>query len=367
MTTLEHDPGHLLPDEDWAAVVAEAEAELARITAGHPAAEAPAVRGRTTGLLPLAGQVTAPRNGGVRKRGWPTFGVLHDAETPLVAGYAAAMARYFRDKAPTSCHYMVDPAETWGVLNDALIAWHCGNGNPNSLAVEQAGYARFTRAQWTTPDGLRQMDRVATIMRAAKARYGIGTYWMTDQQLRDAHAGRIVGGWATHDQCRRVLGGTTHTDPMPNYPLDLLMARANGEDDNVDAAQEDRIAEKAANKVWTAWFTVTGGPDTGKKIPAGAGHRDTWQRVQSNMIQLTALRGELAGLRSTVDTLGKALAAATGQPLDTAALLAQVDATVRAALEDATVQVDVNVTGRQPVTFAMDELPDGAWPMPGLE
>lgn len=232
------DPGHLIPEDAWQQVLADAAAEGARIGGGQLAPEAPSllrrVAGRVTGrygtgtAVPLSGQVNAPSNGGSRPRGGPTFGVLHSAETPLAAGYAAAIARYFAGGPGTSCHYMVDPRETWGVLDDLLVAWHCGNGNRNSLAVEQAGYARFSLAEWSTPDALAQEERVAAIMRAARDRYGIGLYWMTDDQLRLAHAGTIVGGWATHDQCRRVLGGTSHTDPMPNYPLDRVMARAIG-------------------------------------------------------------------------------------------------------------------------------------------
>lgn len=242
------DPGHLLPDADWAAVVAAAAVEAERISSGLRPMEAPLqVPGQYgTGALVVSGQVVAPRNGGRRPRGAPTFGVLHSAETPLAAGYAASIARYFRDKAPTSCHYMTDPAETWGVLPDELVAWHCGNGNPNSLALEQAGYARFSRAEWLTPAGHAQMARNGAVMRAARDRYGIGLYWMTDQQLRDAHAGRIVGGWATHDQCRRVLGGTTHSDPMPNFPLTEQMAIANGsttEDNDMDARQDQLLTQ----------------------------------------------------------------------------------------------------------------------------
>jgi hypothetical protein len=124
---------------------------------------------------------------------------------------------------------MVDPAQTIQMLDTGRVAWHCGNGNPRSIGVEQAGYAAFTPGQWSTPDGLTQMNRLAALAREFHAVHGIGMYLMTDQQLRDAHAGKGVGGWATHDQCHRVLGGTTHTDPMPHYPLDQLFALANGQ------------------------------------------------------------------------------------------------------------------------------------------
>lgn len=238
----EPDSGHLLPDPEWAAVVADAKRQAERIAAGHAPTEAPrglgAVEGELvtgdddeplrfgTGLsVPLSGIVTAARHGGARKA--PTFGVLHSAETPLRAGYAASIARMFATTTgDKSCHYMTDPAESWGVLDDLLVAWHVGNGNPNSIALEQAGYARFTRAEWLVPEGLAQMRRNGEIMRAARARFGIGLYWMTDAQLLQAHRREIVGGWATHDQCRRVLGGTTHTDPMPDFPLDVQMSLA---------------------------------------------------------------------------------------------------------------------------------------------
>ena len=250
MTAAPIDPGHLLPADAWAAVVAAAEAEAERIAAGRPAPEAPgeweASRspGRyATGLaLPLSGAVVARSAGGVRP-GWaPTFGVLHSAETPLRAGYAASLARnWFDEQAPTSCHYITDPAETWGVLPDERIAWHCGNGNTNSIGLEQAGYARFSRAEWTTPDGWAQMRRNAAVMRACRDRYGIGLHWMTDAELLAAHRRQIVGGWATHDQCRSVLGGTEHTDPMPNFPLQEQMALAIGEDDDMPLTRDDAI------------------------------------------------------------------------------------------------------------------------------
>lgn len=224
------DLGHLLPADVWAAVVAQAEVEAARIAAGGGAqARRDLFAPLTTGALPLSGVVTAARHGGARKA--PTFGVIHSAETPLRAGYAASIARMFatttQDK---SCHYMTDPAETWGVLDDLLVAWHVGGANPNSLGLEQAGMAAMTREQWLVPEGIAQMRRNGAVMRAARDRYGIGLFWNTDQQLRDAHARRVVAGWSWHDQCRVVIGGTTHTDPGRGFPFDVQMQIALDDD-----------------------------------------------------------------------------------------------------------------------------------------
>lgn len=224
-----YDVGHLLPDDAWARVQAEVEAWRPRLLAPLAA---------TRSAFPsVTGFVQCRWDGGPQP-GPITFGVLHDAETPLQAGYAQAIANYFAsDPIQTSAHFMVDPAATIQMLDTSRIAWHCGDGNQRSIGVEQAGYVRFTAADWTTADGMAQMARVANLMRDIRSVHGVGLFWMTDQQLVDAHAGRIVGGWATHDQCRRVLGGTSHTDPMPTYPLQQLMALANDgptEDDMTD-------------------------------------------------------------------------------------------------------------------------------------
>jgi hypothetical protein len=174
----------------------------------------------------VTGVITAKYHGGGMT---PKFGVLHDAETPLTAGYARSIANYFtRNTNETSAHFMVDPVDTIEMLDTGLVAWHCGNGNTRSIGVEQAGYASFNTGQWTTSDGQRQIQRVAALMRDIHAVHGIGLYWMSDQQIRDAHAGRIVGGWTTHHRCSIVLGGSSHSDPDPSYPYATLMSVANG-------------------------------------------------------------------------------------------------------------------------------------------
>lgn len=222
------DPGHLLPDRDWEKAEELAEEHRQRIEHGQPPQEAIRPDGRFgTGLrLALAGTVQARSHGPVRGR--PTFGVFHTMETPLRAGYAASIARYFAGGPGTSCHYNVDPAETWGVLPDNIVGWHVGNANTRSLGLEQSGRAAMTREQWLADDGMAQHRRSAEIVRHGRDEYGIGMFLMSDQQLRDAHAGKIIGGWTTHDQCRRVIGGTTHTDPGSGWPVDVVLQLAAG-------------------------------------------------------------------------------------------------------------------------------------------
>lgn len=168
--------------------------------------------------------VQAVAHGGAMPR--PTLIVVHSAETPLRPGYAASIAtNWFGNAASgvqTSAHFMVDPAETIRMLSDNVVAYHVGPAaNGFTLGIEQAGYARLTRDEWTTPAGLTQLRKVGALIAELAAAHGIPLRWATDDQIRAAARG-VPGGVCFHDDIHRVLGGTTHTDPMPHYPADLL-------------------------------------------------------------------------------------------------------------------------------------------------
>lgn len=189
------------------------------------------------------GYVQAAFHGGTMKSG-PCFTVVHDAETPLRAGYTDSIVEMFRvgPKAGTSAHAMVDPVKAIKMLPDNVVAYAAGpKANPLGWHLEQAGYASFTRAQWTTPDGMAQLRRAGACLREVHDTWGIPKRWMTDDQLRRAAAGdRSAGGMTTHKQVTRVLGGTTHTDPEENYPRDLLL-EAVLNDQGDDMANSDEI------------------------------------------------------------------------------------------------------------------------------
>lgn len=167
--------------------------------------------------------VQAVSHGGAMR---PTLQVVHSAETPLRAGYAASIAEnWFGRSAPTSAHFMVDPVELIRMLSDNVVAYAVGPaGNGFTLNWEQAGYAHLSRGDWITDAGLAQMDKLAAGIRERGLANGIPLRWATDDQIRAAAHG-VPGGICYHDDIRRVLGGTVHTDPTPNYPRDLLMQR----------------------------------------------------------------------------------------------------------------------------------------------
>lgn len=159
--------------------------------------------------------------------------VVHDVEAPLAQSYADSLAGpawFGSTKAQTSAHYLVGPSYAIQMVAEEDRAWHCGPaGNIISIGIEQTGYAAYSRADWTTPDGLQQINTLAALMSDIAQRHGgsRSPQRASNAQIQTyAAGGSLPGGvaWCTHHQITQALGGTTHTDPDPSYPYDLLQA-----------------------------------------------------------------------------------------------------------------------------------------------
>jgi hypothetical protein len=292
------DPGHLLEQDEWDWVVATA----------HNEAAAQARKVSFTAAL-AEFYLPAKYHGGSQI---PTIQVIHDAETPLEDGYAVAIGRFFQagPAAGTSAFKMIDPHRVVRMLSPFVVAYAAGpKGNPRALHYEQAGYARFTRAQWTTADGLAQLELLAAELASDGLEHGIPDRHLTDAQLRAwAAAGRpaSLGGRCTHDQIHRVLGGTTHTDPTPNYPLDLLNAAVTRHRNPAPAPdpQEDEMtdAQMAELKKYLRDLTGAGGGKTVTGVTETA---------------YNGLHADLAGVKADLATANAKLDALATKPAPT--------------------------------------------------
>lgn len=154
--------------------------------------------------------------------------VLHSAECPLKGGYAQSLTEWFSaTRYPAypeaSWHRFVDPIARVRAIPDELGAWHASEANGLSIGWEQAGYARYTRAEWLNPDGLVQLDNLAYDMAEVAVRDGIPAVWLTTAQVRAIldNGNRVIKGFCTH----RQIDPETRTDPGDGYPYDLLMER----------------------------------------------------------------------------------------------------------------------------------------------
>lgn len=219
-TELYVNPHHRVPDDEWAAVVRRAqeihEEALANKTGGAASPAGPIIdfRGRSNKHSGVSGLRTQ-------------LLVLHSAECPLRGGYAQSLTEWAITSAViASWQRFVDPIARVYMIDDNYAAWHASEANPMSIGWEQAGYARFSRAEWTTPDGMLQMESLAYDMAQVALRDGINPAWLTTAQVTAITSGRdtTTTGFCAH----RQIDPESRTDPGNGYPYDLLMQKICG-------------------------------------------------------------------------------------------------------------------------------------------
>jgi hypothetical protein len=151
---------------------------------------------------------------------------LHSAECPLQGGYAQSLTNWANTPLAAggvvaSWNTFVDPIARVQMLPKSHSAWHASEANVCSIGYEQAGYARFTRAEWLTDAGKAQLENLAFEMAQDAKAYGIPAVWLSDAQVRRAIEVGDVKGFSTH----RQIDPETRTDPGNGYPYDLLINR----------------------------------------------------------------------------------------------------------------------------------------------
>lgn len=178
-------------------------------------------------VAPIVNMPNTEKHSGIS--GIPTqLLVLHSGESPLRGGYAQSLTNWantpLRNGGPeASWHWFVDPIAIVSMVDPIYAAWHASEANPMSEGFEQAGYARFSRAEWTTQEGMKQLDNLAWIMAQRALANGIPAVWLTTDQIEAVtkRGNRTIKGFALH----RQIDPETRTDPGDGYPYDLLMER----------------------------------------------------------------------------------------------------------------------------------------------
>lgn len=156
--------------------------------------------------------------------------VLHSGESPLRGGFAQSLTNWANTPLSAggpvaSWHWFVDPIAIVSMVPPQYAAWHASEANPMSEGFEQAGYARFTRAEWLTADGMKQIDNLAWLLAQRAKANGIPMVWLTTAQVNAITSGRdrVTKGFCTH----RQVDPDTRTDPGDGYPFDVLTAKVN--------------------------------------------------------------------------------------------------------------------------------------------
>jgi hypothetical protein len=189
-----------------------------------------------------------------RPDGPPLWVVIHDMEASEHSGRAESTAAYFAnppDGRQVSSHFTVDNDSVIQCVDEDDIAWTVGNrpGNYRGINWELSGFANQTRAQWLDAFGVAMFAEMAPIAAASMRRWGIPNRWCS---IADLQARRP--GLTTHNDLRIAFGGTTHTDPGPNFPFDYLqqvLEAALNEEDDMDTNQSQKL-----DAIFNAWLTV---------------------------------------------------------------------------------------------------------------
>jgi hypothetical protein len=153
----------------------------------------------------------------------------HSGETPLRGGYAESLTRNNNadPKWQASWPSFVDPIARVRQIPWPNSAWTQGYANSFAVGLECAGYAHFTKAQWLTAEGRKQLENLAHEwayywLLEKKAGNTIPLRWLTDSEVRAVMAGnRSIKGFCTH----RQIDPASRTDPGPNFPYAELLNR----------------------------------------------------------------------------------------------------------------------------------------------
>ena len=182
-----------------------------------------------------------------------------------------------------SSHYYVDGDSIVQSLDTDLRAFHAGSrvGNDHAIAYEITGLTSWSRQRW--------LDSVAwpllvRQMRRDMAAHGIAPRRLTVEQMK---AGKL-SGIVTHDDMRRAWGGTDHTDPGPNFPLDHLMRLL--EEDDVELTDKVRTPDWA-RKRW---------PDLPEKITVETALASGYSHARSGKDETYRQRAMLEAILAAV-------------------------------------------------------------------
>lgn len=221
----------------------------------------------------------------------------------------------------TGSHYYADDVEVLQSTDTSRCVGHVGSdeGNERGLSYEITGVTGWTRQQWL--DNV-EWGKLAAAMARDCLFFGIPPVLLTHDQMRAFNAQNK--GFITHNMARIVWGGTTHTDPGPNFPMDHLLGLvANALGGAVDPELIKMLEYMAGRMLAVAylepkfsdWTTPSGSkpPEVGMVVPF-----TTW--AEKVLADLAAIRQGGAG--GGVDPAG--LEAAVRKVLTEPAVLAAI-------------------------------------------
>ena len=151
--------------------------------------------------------------------------VAHSLECDDKVGIAWSLVTGWLQDEQASVHTVTDRTGTTQSFDYDATAWHCGGGNQHGSGHEIVGRASWSVEQWNTATmdqamrhQARAMARKWVLRTMPKLGISYKPEWLSLAQIAEG----VLAGLVTHNDMRLVFGGTTHTDPGPNFPYKKL-------------------------------------------------------------------------------------------------------------------------------------------------
>lgn len=244
------------------------------------------------------------------------FIVAHSLECDDIPGIAWSLLNgWLQNPAEqASVHTLTDASETVQGMDYQNVAWHCGGGNQHGSGHEIVGRAGWSPDQW----GTASMDKAFRSLASVIARKWVHrtmphlgiTYlpeWLSLTQI----AAQNRAGLVTHNDMRLVFGGTTHTDPGPNYPYKKLRDYIHADialllgttpitppvpEDDMSQQDKDNIAE-LQRQVAAQAKQITALTGLSQRISAATGVIEgTMNKIRVNAAQTNGVVNALSGV-----------------------------------------------------------------------
>lgn len=233
-----------------------------------------------------------------KKYGIAIHNTSNDASDEGEASYATR-----RTDGISSHFYVDDDSVTQSIDTDDRVG-HAGskNGNENAIAFEITGGNGMSRSWWLANVAWDKMAQVIAYM--LKRDPDLAGFQIRRASVAEMKANPKIKAFYGHDDMRQAWGGTTHTDPGPNFPWDKLIssvkaAMGGGEDE--DMTPEEHTWLKA---VHTALTRLDGREPIGQAyLRLAVGQDDTADAKPVDHPSLISLGGQLAAVRADLAAL----------------------------------------------------------------
>lgn len=184
-------------------------------------------------------------DGDGRKYGIAIHNTSNDASDEGEASYAT-----WRPDGVSS-HFYVDHDSVTQSIDTYDRAGHAGSthGNDHGISVEITGGNGKSRAWWLANVAWDELGRVLAIV--IRHHWPDGRFEVRRASVAEMKANPKVRAFYGHNDMRLAWGGTTHTDPGPNFPWDRLFEAVNKhltEEDDMPSLDEVRDVVRTETK-----------------------------------------------------------------------------------------------------------------------